>query len=452
MLIPSELTAVLDLHHLVRCVEVRYCHHEVIEDFARLEDHERWPVDRKPPPPLSAPEGPEGMDIWRERFHAAAYMSLLMGAVFARPYNKPFYPDTNTSLPDDEADQCRRGLFDLMRKVPPRELLPYQQWRHGAILRIQEKEREYLRQFPLFDLNDQLNGQKAVLDPFIEWFIRSALLKHRADPLPSSRSPWRDEVQAAVDLDSCLDLPIPVISDEWPEDGGPSHGFTRGTPAEGEAVLWAIMQSIHMFEFILSCVANSDGRLGLGRPSDSSVGLPSGKTMTAKVVLFGVFQAEEILMPGHPMDSVDQQLLAQTPPRSYGNSQAHPDLTASPPILDIPTVLENLYMRSGIPNINHRNNAPPPPLQLFTFILKHHFHVQFSPYIFDTWCFDCQSYHIFKNRATIFANGPEDAPGRAMFDYSNGTEILVEYQSPTFSFVPQRRGNPRAWVPMGIPF
>ena len=86
---PSELTAVLDLHHLVRCVEVKYCHYKVNEDFDSYEIHERWPVDREPPPPLSTPEEPEGMGVWRERFHAAAYMSLLMGAVFARAYNRP---------------------------------------------------------------------------------------------------------------------------------------------------------------------------------------------------------------------------------------------------------------------------------------------------------------------------------------------------------------------------
>ena len=451
MLSPLELTAVLDLHHLVRCVEVKYCHYEVNEDFDSYEIHERWPVDREPPPPLSTAEEPEGMGVWRERFHAAAYMSLLMGAVFARAYNQPFYPDNAASLPDHGADQCRRELFDLLRKAPRREP-PHQQWRHGAILQIKEKEREYLRRFPVFDLNDELGGQKAVLDPFIEWFIRSSLLKHRAGPLPSSRSPWRDEVQAAVELDSCLDLPGPTDSDQWPEDGGPSHGFIGGTPAEGEAVLWDTMQSIHMFEFILSCVANSDGKLGLGRHSDPSVGSSSGKTRTARVVLFGVFQAEDILMPGHPLDSADQQLLAQTPQRSSSSSQAHPEPTASPPILDIPTVLEDLYMRSGIHNVNHRDNAPPPPLQLFTFILKHHFKVEFKSSIFGTWWRDHQFYYAFKNRATIFANGPKDVAGRALFDYTNGTEILVEYQSPAFSYVCKNRGNPRVWVPEGLPF
>jgi len=82
----SELRAVLDLHHLVQCIEVRYCHFELHEDYFFWSGwYKRWPHDRKPPSPINTPEEPEGMGIWRKRFHAAAYTTLLMGAVLLAP-------------------------------------------------------------------------------------------------------------------------------------------------------------------------------------------------------------------------------------------------------------------------------------------------------------------------------------------------------------------------------
>jgi hypothetical protein len=208
------------------------------------------------------------------------------------------------------------------------------------------------------------------------------------------------------------------------------------------------------FEFILTCITNSDGQRRLGRASVKNLRPFTNKTRTAKVVLFGVFQAKDILMPDNIMDSADQQLLAQTP-RSLEMGacfdEAHAFLTALPPILDIPLVLDDLYAASGIPNRNHGHHAPPPPLQLFTFMLKHHFNLQFHKYVFKSWG-DYQDYDIFKSRATIFANGPEVVPAREWFDYTNGTEFLVEHQPPVLSFRLHLNRDPdvspRTWGPV----
>jgi len=64
-------------------------------------------------------------------------------------------------------------------------------------LGIKEEEREYLRRFPVFDLNDELEAHKETFSPFIEWFIKSIVLKHRAGPPLLSRDLLRDEVKAA---------------------------------------------------------------------------------------------------------------------------------------------------------------------------------------------------------------------------------------------------------------
>lgn len=443
----SELRAVLDLHHLVQCVEVRYCHLELPGDYFFWSGwYTRWPNDRKPPPPINTPEEPEGMGIWRERFHAAAYTTLLMGAVLARAYNQPFYPDmTQTSPSDEEADAYRCKLSDLMRKASVSR---------GRYLElgINDEEREYLRRFPVFDLNDELEAQKETFSPFIEWFIKATVLKHRAGPPLLSRDLLRDEVRAANRLERPGDgmgyvLPTECTMRTWPETGGMSQWFTGGSPEEGEAVLWLIMQSIHMFEFILTCMVNSDGQRRFGRRWVKDAGSFSGKkTRTAKVVLFGVFQVEEILMPDDVTDSAGQQLLAHTP-RS--------PVTVPPPVLDIPLVLEDLYLRSGIPNtIESDYNTPPPPLQLFTFTLRHHFDLQFHLAAFTTDYRDEQDYHRFKSRATIFANDRELVPEREWGDYTNGTEYLVEYQPGWLSFESDGYNNyypgvtPRTFLPI----
>jgi hypothetical protein len=386
------------------------------------------------------------MGVWRERFHAAAYTSLLMGAVFCRAYNQPFYPDP-ASPPDDEARQCRASLLERMRKADASYAHSY-----FVYLWIQEREREYLRRFPVFDLNDELGRQKDTFGPFIEWFIQSAIQQHRAGPPPSSRDPLRDEAKAARARARArmgtTSQPPGLAWMQWPEAGGGFlQWFTEGSRAEGEAVLWLIMQSMHMFEFILSCIVNADGERRLGRPYLKDVGSFPGRTRSAKVVLFGIFQAEEIRMPDDVMDSADQQLLAHTP----GSSPA------SSPILDIPLVLDDLFARSGMANTigNDDVSVPPPPLQFFTFTLRHHFNLEVDVGVLETACKETQSYHLFKQRATIFANGSEQAPGREWFDYTNGSEFLVEYDPSntlTYNLRGDRVGhiNPRAWLPWDL--
>jgi hypothetical protein len=209
-----------------------------------------------------------------------------------------------------------------------------------------------------------------------------------------------------------------------------------------------------MFEFIHTCIVNGEGIRGQGR---RAVPEPwelcfSGPTRTARVVLFGIFAAEEIEMPRDYSSSADHQLLAD-PVQSHGLKKPFKRekyLEASPPILDVPLVLLDLYQRSGMSNKNHNEHTPPPPLQLFNFMLKHHFNLQFHEKLFYTYIKNISYYHAFSNRASIFANGPEHAPTRQYFDYTNGSEFLTEYRPPLLSWrapydYSPRQLNPRTW-------
>lgn len=440
----TELRDMFALHHLVRCVEVRYCHVTLPDYYAGEHDgYGRWPFDRIPSPPTSTPEEPQSMHAWRDRFHAAAYTTFLMGAVFCRAYQQPFYPGTTSSL-DDEAEESRRELLELMRKASiGRAWPPY--------LGVEEEERDYLRRFPAFDLNYELGAQTHIFGPFIEWFIQSTLLQYRTGPPPSSRDLLRDDVKAITvfgDPAEVVTPPGPYL--DWPESGLFTQWFTGGSAAEGEAILWLAMQSIHMFEFILTCIVNADGKQGFGRVGSRKDIAFSGRTRTAKVVLFGVFQAESIQMPGVISGSSDPQLLARPaqPHNLEMPLQRDEYLKASSPILDIPLVLVDLYMRSGLANQNNGKNTPPPPLQFFTFILKHHFNLQFQERLFQTYIHDVSRYHFFKNRATIFANGPELVPDREWSDYTNGSEFYSEYKPPLLTWRDMGmygQANPRTW-------
>ncbi|KAH7629974.1 hypothetical protein B0T09DRAFT_399664 [Sordaria sp. MPI-SDFR-AT-0083] len=483
----QELDSVFGLHHFVRCVELRYCHNHLTinKAFATEQAQNLWPEDRKPPPPINdnAPEDPgEGMRVWRERFHIAAYMSLLMGAVFARAYNAPFYPKEedldNTPLSSLssssgnggslEAEARRKELGDLMRQASS-DRSSERYFR----LTVKEDMREYLRQFPVYDLNDELGGQEKVFGPFIEWFIRVTISQYNSNktiPKPATRDPSRPAIRVEIDrlyadrnCGRCPDLP----GSAWMEchrDGTLlselfDPGKFAGSPAEAEAVVWSAMQAVHMFEFIITYVTNLDRSYRFGRSS--------------KVVLFGVFQTEEILMQVDVKSSTEQQLVAYFPPACACASASSPSpsphshgcegyLCDNLNCLDIPLVFDDLYNRPGIANhkIGENDigyNRPPPPLQLFMFLLEHHFHLEFDWGLFTTFRDGPQDYWPFKKRATIFAHGPELVPERNVLDYTNGMEFLVPLYPRPLSFCNlgdwyfdddlHYHGNPRTWEP-----
>jgi hypothetical protein len=115
-----------------------------------------------------------------------------MGAVFCRAYQQPFFPSADLSSADEES---RRELLDLLRKSANDE-----SWR--IQLGMQEREREYLRRFPIFDLNDELGEHTSIFGPFIQWFFQLALDQLRSDPSRTSRDLLRDEVKAVTRLEN----------------------------------------------------------------------------------------------------------------------------------------------------------------------------------------------------------------------------------------------------------
>jgi hypothetical protein len=104
------MSDILNLHHLVRCLEIEYCSSSSPRlDYGYFNG---WQDTQHTPPPepsaLATADYIEDDWEWRERFDSAAYTALLLGAVLARPYSIPFIGGTDSSaqyrLLADQAD------------------------------------------------------------------------------------------------------------------------------------------------------------------------------------------------------------------------------------------------------------------------------------------------------------------------------------------------------------
>lgn len=119
------------------------------------------------------------------------------GAVFARAYNRPFYPDL-TSPSDQEADNCWRELFELLLRPLGAPTLPP----------IHREGNQSLASCS--SLCSQRRAWRPGRDtsPVYQWRIEAAVQEHRARRPASSRDPSREEVKAAtvyyLDVDADL--------------------------------------------------------------------------------------------------------------------------------------------------------------------------------------------------------------------------------------------------------
>ena len=60
-----------------------------------------------------------------------------------------------------------------------------------------------------------------------------------------------------------------------------------------------------------------------------------------------------------------------------------PQNPTAPQLKDISRLCDHLVRVSGRPNRRNDYRAPPPPLHLFTFIIRNHFNLQFADRAFD---------------------------------------------------------------------
>ncbi|GKT41879.1 uncharacterized protein ColSpa_02060 [Colletotrichum spaethianum] len=151
-------------------------------------------------------------------------------------------------------------------------------------------------------------------------------------------------------------------------------------------VPWEVMASIYAYEYQRPHFYNDKGRQrhGIAPRTASSDSNNDIKTRKVTVILLGEFQLEQISMPVKVEEMHSAPLVAAqlqiSPTRSSEDGR-----TFACHGLDISALLQSRYESLGGEE-NDSDCAPHPPLQLFTFMLRKHYRLQFRRGVFDrTW-------------------------------------------------------------------
>ncbi|KAG7050822.1 dihydrodipicolinate synthetase family protein [Colletotrichum scovillei] len=153
-------------------------------------------------------------------------------------------------------------------------------------------------------------------------------------------------------------------------------------PACAAEVPWEVMASIYAHEYHSPQFFNAGGERRHGWPpfkNSTASDLPPTRKVT--VVLFGEFQLEEVSMPINIEDMHRTRLVATQLQASSSESAEDGNPFACHGI-DIAVTLRDRYMFLGGEE-ELEDCAPHPPLQLYTFMLKKHYGLEFSPGVFD---------------------------------------------------------------------
>lgn len=194
---------------------------------------------------------------------------------------------------------------------------------------------------------------------------------------------------------------------EW-LDRDREHGSTQPRLDDPDIfALWEVMCMILAYEHMHVKITNADmepGALGRSCPPMRL----AGPTKTARVVLFGIFQPEEIIMPSRVEDTKDVFLIAR-------HNQARRNMDGiSPYSWDVPKILLRNY--DAIVN-DDDERAVPPPLQFFIYTLRKYFGLRFEELMFDTAWGEAR-YFRFLRESNLFEKQE---------NHTYGTEYLEVY-------------------------
>jgi hypothetical protein len=356
----AELPEVLALHHLSRCLEAKYnsIRHNDLPHHSYY-DAWRHATSTEPASPAGdcTPDEAEDNHLWRERFDTAVYTSLLLGAVLTRAYFLPFLNET--------ASPAKLSLLGRFTNDP---FVGF----NGPYL--SQPEVKYLvRSFAAYDFLGTFTHQDLAFDSTADWFVHATLKDLEGTDPPSSALSYLAFQNKERKL-----FHISPRSRIWPWDKALSSHYTRGPPSEGDALSAAIMRAYEMVTFLLRCAVAALDVPTWPRPSIRSENYTPPLSMrTAKVVLFGIFQAETIQMPAVISDIPSCPLVA---------FKIAPSNTVS----DIAGVLGWLHIalvedstgsyyplhQYDADNVHSGPTMPSPPIQFFAFMLKKYFKVR----------------------------------------------------------------------------
>ncbi|KAL2067658.1 hypothetical protein VTL71DRAFT_15754 [Oculimacula yallundae] len=328
----EELEEVLNMQHLVRCIE--YMYFNSFEDCTTLFGGVMVPSEFRD---YRRDDEDEGQAEDRmNRFYRAMYQLFIAGAVLYRPYTEPFWEAKNLS--NTAFIRHCRVLRDLHDPAS-----------------FTDSDTELCRKFPVYnyDVDDDTevgewreNEYEDIFGPFTSWLVEEAYSRH-----PPERT---------------LELNRPEVAYQNPEQ------------TKADRAVQDLMCLLVGYEHMITKFTNGDESYGFGRylyKTDS----PGPQARKVTVILFGVFRVEEITMPSNIEDTESGLLPINIHPSLKDTDQEH---------FDIPHILNHLDDASRNPHIDTSGGEhpyPPATFQLWFFALRRYLDLGFRHNAFWQW-------------------------------------------------------------------
>lgn len=347
-----EVQAVLDLRHLVLCIECIFWHDFPIGGS--------WGLSDKDPPSTPLDRG-----VWKENFHRTFYTYLVVGAYLARAYMEPFHGAIEDSPPkflhafEMWHNQISGGYYQNGEWLPDPKILPL--------------ESEYLKGFPVYNL-DGAEPLDSSYEHLSKWLIQQTETRILEIPAgdPKSKHQYYDANLEQVQIREVLQI-----------------------------IFIHYQMARSMGHLGMKFVSNSNGQMGYSRhrnPKPESI-RPFDKTRKVTVIFFGIFQPETISTPAViPYSDAAPDSLGIPLVRLHAESI--PRAKPGPQLPDIAMVLsamsDDLHMEQ--PLVSYYIS----PLIFVSYIFKKHFGLKFGDEAFNYPHPDQPPYNLMRTNGEIF--------------------------------------------------
>ena len=384
----AELRAGFGLHRLARAIARALCYHRLEYPSGRLAVRD-------------LPEEPARLPEWVDRVAQAALRAFIVGAALAGTYKEPMFKAR--AHPDPEI------------RTLPKRVSRYDYWRIG------EKDLAFLLQFTICNLETTLEAQDGVFGPVAEWLLDSILSDQESRRAVAER--FKENYGRAKCCRGWADAegrcPVDVVS------GG------SGSHSDAHLVVWEVMKMLWVTQHFPPWGLGSDVliRYSPYPHHTSSQGNENdrGRLRSAVAVFFGLFRAEEVMLPLPIPPGRLAGALRTSPAVFKTEEEKNPYGT-----VDAIDCFNSIFNYSGQPNCNGHPDQPTTPLTLkfFEYFLQRHLGLCFDQDCFHTnyWDFDHpgKTCRDLVGDLTIFSHD-DVGDRRAGSDFRDGSEMLTKY-------------------------
>lgn len=253
----------------------------------------------------------EDLPGWEENFFRSVYRIIIAGAVCTRAYTEPFF--RAAELGDD----------DFQNR--------WEQITWGGKVRPRDEEMESIRKYPAYNFD--------------------------AD----------DESEEGKKRDEAYHESFGAFGEWMVKDGKSRHKKVQPPPSQAPVEVADIARLMAVYEHNVIRIANLKSYTGPMRRTGTAATI-YGRTRKVSVVMFGIFQVEEIVMPADVTEAKNNWLTA---------------IPLGPPGPSINHLLLGLRWVSRRPETHNGYPSPLPILTVFVFILRRYLGKRFADQCFN---------------------------------------------------------------------